>query len=50
MSEYDDNKTNAEDFPALKKESKEKREKDLRDAYSNPFKPENIELNKQKFE
>lgn len=33
--------------PVVKKESKAKHEKDLKDAYVNPFKPENIEKNKQ---
>lgn len=33
--------------PVMKKESKAKHESDVRDAYLNPFKPENIQKNEE---
>ena len=44
-----DDRTNSGDTgPQVKKESKSKREEELRIAYSNPFKPQNIEMNKMR--
>ena len=45
MSDY---QTGGNDGPTMAKESKNQRDKDLRAAYSNPFKPDNILSNKKK--
>ena len=47
-SDVDDSHTMAGDT-VLKKESKAKRDAELKDAYSNPFKQQNIDKNRSKF-
>ena len=40
--------TDADRGPVLRKEGKEAHDKEMREYYSNPFKPENIDKNQQK--